>query len=190
MVVGYKECKLPLNDLDRLNNFWKSYQGTVISDGVGLALDKVGKDVLGNASKVVFTKDTTAIVCDGNTHEAVHKRVVQIKNLVELVRCFLKHTYSVGAQTETELKEKIQRVEEALNATKAAVEEGIVVGGGCTLLRFSSKCGQREGENPKYGYNATTGKYEDLMAARIIDPTKIQVVRCCLEHTSSVTKTS
>nr|GMD95504.1 ruBisCO large subunit-binding protein subunit beta, chloroplastic [Ipomoea batatas] len=128
------------------------------------------------------------------------------------------------------------RVEDALNATKAAVEEGIVVGGGCTLLRLSSKvdalkesleneeekaslcfsfCSvgadivkralsyplkliaknagvngsvvRLSSDNPKYGYNAATGNYEDLMAAGIIDPTK--VVRCCLEHASSVAKT-
>ncbi|KZV25692.1 chaperonin 60 subunit beta 2, chloroplastic [Dorcoceras hygrometricum] len=192
---------------------------TVIRDEVGLTLDKADKEVLGHAAKVVLTKDYTTIVGDGSTQEAVSKRVTQIKNLIE-----------VGAQTETELKEKKLRVEDALNATKAAVEEGIVVGGGCTLLRLASKVdafketltndeekvgadivkralsyplkliaknagvnGSVVSEkvlssgNPKYGYNAATGQYEDLMAAGIIDPTK--VVRCCLEHASSVAKT-
>ncbi|KAK7289762.1 hypothetical protein RIF29_03682 [Crotalaria pallida] len=121
----------------------------------------------------------------------------------------------VGAQTETELKEKKLRVEDALNATKAAVEEGIIVGGGCTLLRIASKMDEIKdsldndeekvgadivkralsyplkliaknagvngcvvsekvlsSDNPKYGYNAATGKYKDLMAVGIIDPTK------------------
>ncbi|KAL5765312.1 hypothetical protein ACOSP7_017589 [Xanthoceras sorbifolium] len=219
--------------------------GTVIRDEVGLALDKVGKEVLGNASKVVLTKDTTTIVGDGSTQEAVNKRVAQIKNLIEVAEQDYEKeklneriaklsggvaVIQVGAQTETELKEKKLRVEDALNATKAAVEEGIVVGGGCTLLRLSSEVDaiketldndeEKVGadivkralsyplkliaknagvngsvvsekvlssDNPKYGYNAATGNYEDLMAAGIIDPTK--VVRCCLEHASSVAKT-
>nr|XP_034932287.1 chaperonin 60 subunit beta 2, chloroplastic isoform X1 [Populus alba]XP_034932288.1 chaperonin 60 subunit beta 2, chloroplastic isoform X1 [Populus alba] len=253
--------------------------GTVIREEVGLSLDKVGKEVLGHASKVVLTKDTTTIVGDGSTQEAVNKRVAQIRNLIEvpilpshlsLQKCmcfFLPPVWfvdakckiiimqaaeqdyereklneriaklsggvaviQVGAQTETELKEKKLRVEDALNATKAAVEEGIVVGGGCTLLRLASKVDaikdslendeEKVGadivkralsyplkliaknagvngsvvsekvlstDNPKFGYNAATGNYEDLMAAGIIDPTK--VVRCCLEHASSVAKT-
>ncbi|KAF6142155.1 hypothetical protein GIB67_037073 [Kingdonia uniflora] len=110
----------------------------------------------------------------------------------------------VGAQIETELKEKKLRVEDALNAIKAAVEEGIVVGGGCTLLRLATNVdvikltldndeqkvlyGLPHSSYPlklsvviekalfsddfKYGYNAVTGKYEDLMAVGIIDPTK------------------
>ncbi|EXB55869.1 RuBisCO large subunit-binding protein subunit beta [Morus notabilis] len=219
--------------------------GTVVREEVGLTLDKVGNEVLGQASKVVLTKDTTTIVGDGSTQEAVNKRVAQIRNLIEAAEQDYEKeklneriaklsggvaVIQVGAQTETELKEKKLRVEDALNATKAAVEEGIVVGGGCTLLRLASKVdGIRDtlendeekvgadivkralsyplkliaknagvngsvvsekvlsSDNPKYGYNAATGKYEDLMAAGIIDPTK--VVRCCLEHASSVAKT-
>ncbi|KAH9740503.1 Chaperonin 60 subunit beta 3 [Citrus sinensis] len=219
--------------------------GTVIRDEVGLALDKVGKEVLGNASKVVLTKDTTTIVGDGSTQDAVSKRVAQIRTLIENAEQDYEReklneriaklsggvaVIQVGAQTETELKEKKLRVEDALNATKAAVEEGIVVGGGCTLLRLSSKVdaiketldndeekvmccinfkilalcyplkliaknagvngsvvSEKVYDNHKYGYNAATGNYEDLMAAGIIDPTK--VVRCCLEHASSVAKT-
>ncbi|KAK8584819.1 hypothetical protein V6N13_138765 [Hibiscus sabdariffa] len=219
--------------------------GTVIRDAVGLSLDKAEKEVLGHAAKVVLTKETTTIVGDGSTQEAVNKRVSQIKNLVEATdQEYEKEKLSeriaklsggvaviqVGAQTETELKEKKLRVEDALNATKAAVEEGIVVGGGCTLLRLAAKVDaiketlendeQKVGadivkralgypvkliaknagvngsvviekvlsnDNPKYGYNAATGKYEDLMAAGIIDPTK--VVRCCLEHAASVART-
>uniref|UniRef100_A0A6N2K8E7 RuBisCO large subunit-binding protein subunit beta, chloroplastic n=1 Tax=Salix viminalis TaxID=40686 RepID=A0A6N2K8E7_SALVM len=219
--------------------------GTVVREEVGLALDKVGKEVLGLASKVVLTKDTTTIVGDGSTQEAVNKRVGQIRNLIEAAEQDYEReklneriaklsggvaVIQVGAQTETELKEKKLRVEDALNATKAAVEEGIVVGGGCTLLRLASKVDaikdslendeEKVGadivkralsyplkliaknagvngsvvsekvlsnDNPKFGYNAATGNYEDLMAAGIIDPTK--VVRCCLEHASSVAKT-
>ncbi|XP_021804984.1 ruBisCO large subunit-binding protein subunit beta, chloroplastic-like, partial [Prunus avium] len=114
----------------------------------------VGKEVLGHASKVVLTKDTSTIVGDGSTQEAVNKRVAQIKNLIEAAEQDYEReklneriaklsggvaVIQVGAQTETELKEKKLRVEDALNATKAVVEEGIVVGGGCTLLRLASK---------------------------------------------------
>ncbi|XP_047965337.1 chaperonin 60 subunit beta 3, chloroplastic-like [Salvia hispanica] len=219
--------------------------GTVIREEVGLTLDKADKEVLGHAAKVVLSKDSTTIVGDGSTQDAINKRVSQIKNLIEAAdQDYEKEKLNeriaklsggvaviqVGAQTETELKEKKLRVEDALNATKAAVEEGIVVGGGCTLLRLASKVDaiketlENEEEkvgadivkralsyplkliaknagvngsvvsekvlssdNPKYGYNAATGQYEDLMAAGIIDPTK--VVRCCLEHASSVAKT-
>lgn len=218
---------------------------TVIRDEVGLVLDKADKEVLGTAAKIVITKDSTTIVGDGSTQDAVAKRIVQIKNLIEAAEQEYEKeklneriaklsggvaVIQVGAQTETELKEKKLRVEDALNATKAAVEEGIVVGGGCALLRLASKVDaiketlendeQMVGadivkralsyplkliaknagvngsvvaekvlynDNPKYGYNAATGNYEDLMAAGIIDPTK--VVRCCLEHAASVAKT-
>ncbi|KAI4987532.1 hypothetical protein ZWY2020_020332 [Hordeum vulgare] len=87
-----------------------------------------------------------------------------------------------GAQTETELKEKKLRVEDALNATKAAVEEENVGVNGSVVIEKVLAI-----DNSRYGYNAATGKYEDLMAAGIIDPTK--VVRCCLEHAASVAKT-
>eukprot|EP00252_Welwitschia_mirabilis_P007598 TRINITY_DN1912_c0_g1_i2.p1 TRINITY_DN1912_c0_g1~~TRINITY_DN1912_c0_g1_i2.p1 ORF type:complete len:550 (-),score=110.05 TRINITY_DN1912_c0_g1_i2:43-1692(-) len=128
--------------------------GTVIRDEVGLSLDKVGSEVLGTAAKVVLTKDSTTIVGDGSTEEAVNKRVAQIKNIMEATEQDYEReklneriaklqggvaVIQVGAQTETELKEKKLRVEDALNATKAAVEEGIVVGGGCTLLRLATK---------------------------------------------------
>ncbi|PWA89267.1 ruBisCO large subunit-binding protein subunit beta, chloroplastic [Artemisia annua] len=219
--------------------------GTVIRDEVGLTLENAGSEVLGFAAKVVLTKDTTTIVGDGSTQELISKRVTQIKNQLEVAEQDYEKeklneriaklsggvaVIQVGAQTETELKEKKLRVEDALNATKAAVQEGIVVGGGCTLLRLAAKVDsikdtldndeQKVGaeivkralgypmkliaknagvngsvviervlasDNPKFGYNAATGKYEDLMAAGIIDPTK--VVRCCLEHASSVAKT-
>ncbi|PWA77684.1 chaperonin 60 beta [Artemisia annua] len=219
--------------------------GTVIREEVGLTLENAGSEVLGLAAKVVLTKDTTTIVGDGSTQELINKRVAQIRNLIEAAEQDYEKeklneriaklsggvaVIQVGAQTETELKEKKLRVEDALNATKAAVEEGIVVGGGCTLLRLAAKVDsiketldndeQKVGadivkralgypmkliaknagvngsvviekvlasDNYKFGYNAATGKYEDLMAAGIIDPTK--VVRCCLEHASSVAKT-
>ncbi|KNA12027.1 hypothetical protein SOVF_129600 [Spinacia oleracea] len=219
--------------------------GTVIRDEVGLSLDQAGKEVLGHAAKIVLTKETATIVGDGSTQEAVAMKISQIKKQIEnedsayekgkLNERVAKLTsgvavIQVGARTETELKERKLRVEDALCATKAAVEEGIVVGGGCTLLRLSTKVdaikatlGNAEqklgadivkralsypldliaknagvngavviekvlsNDDPRFGYNAATGKYEDLMAAGIIDPAK--VVRCCLEHAASVAKT-
>jgi hypothetical protein len=67
-----------------LRDFFHWLSGTVVREEVGLALDKVGSEVLGHASKVVLTKDTTTIVADGSTQEAVNKRVAQIKNLIEV----------------------------------------------------------------------------------------------------------
>ncbi|GFZ16196.1 TCP-1/cpn60 chaperonin family protein [Actinidia rufa] len=219
--------------------------GTVIREEMGLTLEKAGKEVLGTATKVVITKDSTLIITDGSTQEAVKKRVSQIQNLVENTeekfdKKILNERIArlsggiailqVGAQTQVELKDKHLRIEDALNATKAAIEEGIVVGGGCSLLRLSLKVDHikesLENEEQKigaeifrralvypirqiaknsgvngnivvekvlsndalnYGYNAARNRYEDLMAAGIIDPSK--VVRCCLEHAASVART-
>jgi chaperonin GroEL len=147
--LGFGERKSEyLDDIAILTN------GTVVRDEIGLVLDKVGTEVLSTAAKVVITKDSTTIVGDGSTQDAVSKRVNQIRNLIEVAeQDYEKEKLNeriaklsggvaiiqVGAQTETELKEKKLRVEDAMNATKAAVEEGIVVGGGCTLLRLASK---------------------------------------------------
>ncbi|KAI8539295.1 hypothetical protein RHMOL_Rhmol09G0170700 [Rhododendron molle] len=219
--------------------------GTVIRDEMGFTLEKAGKEVLGTATKVVITKDSTLIVTDGSTQPAVKQRVSQLQNLVKNTEeNFQKKILNeriarlsggiailqVGAQTQVELKDKQLRIEDALNATKAAIEEGIVVGGGCSLLRLSLKVDQvkeqldneeqkigaeifkraltypikqiarNSGVNgnvviekvlshdePTYGYNAARDSYEDLMAAGIIDPSK--VVRCCLEHATSVART-
>lgn len=219
--------------------------GTVISDDNGLTLENAHKGLLGTASKVVVTKDSTLIVTDGSTHEAVKKRVTQIKMLIENTeekyQKKILHeriarlsggiaVIQVGAQTVVEMKDKQLRIEDAVNATKAAIEEGVVVGGGCCLLRLSSKVEnikelldneeQKVGadilkralayparqiaknadvngniviekvlsvDDTRYGFNAAKNQYEDLMAAGILDPTK--VVRCCLEHAASVAKT-
>ncbi|EYU28916.1 hypothetical protein ABFS82_12G085200 [Erythranthe guttata] len=219
--------------------------GTVIREEMGYTLENAHKDMLGSASKVVITKDSTLIVTDGSNDEAVKERVSQIQGLVENTEeKFQKNILNervarllggvailqVGAQTVVELKDKQLKVEDALNATKAAIEEGVVVGGGCCLLRLSTKIAsirenldneeQKIGadilkralsyparqiaknagvngstviqkillsDDVNYGYNAAKDIYEDLMAAGIIDPTK--VVRCCLEHAASVAKT-
>nr|GEU74940.1 TCP-1/cpn60 chaperonin family protein [Tanacetum cinerariifolium] len=219
--------------------------GTVIREDAGLTLERVREDMLGSASKVVIDKDSTLIVTDGRTQAAVKKRVAQIQKLVENTEeNFQKRILNervarlsggiaiikVGAQTQVVLKDKQLRMEDAVNATKAAIEEGVVVGGGCCLLRLSLKVNEikklmdneeqkigaeifkRALEYParqiaknagvngsvviekvlsnddvRYGYNAASNEYEDLMAAGIIDPTK--VVRCCIEHAASVAKT-
>ncbi|CAK9183623.1 unnamed protein product [Ilex paraguariensis] len=205
--------------------------GTVIRDDMGLTLEKANKEVLGTATKVVITKDSTLIVTDGSNQAAVQKRVSQIQRLVENTEeKFQKKILNeriarlsggiailqVGAQTQVELKDKQLRTEDALNATKAAIEEGVVVGGGCCLLRLALKVDsskqlldneeQKIGadifkralayparriaknagvngnvviekvlsiDDMKYGYNAAKDQYEDLMAAGVLDPSKV-----------------
>ncbi|MFE0460915.1 chaperonin GroEL [Kitasatospora sp. NPDC058965] len=123
--------------------------GTVVSEEVGLKLDQVGLEVLGTARRVTITKDETTVVDGGGDTEAVAGRVGQIKaeiantdsdwdreklqeRLAKLAGgvCVIK----VGAATEVELKERKHRLEDAISATRAAVEEGIVAGGGASLV--------------------------------------------------------
>ena len=123
---------------------------TVISEEVGLKLENVTLDLLGQARKVVVTKDDTTIVEGGGSREDVQARVKQIRNEIEnsdsdwdsekLSERLAKLSggvaiIKVGAATEVELKEKKHRIEDAIQATRAAVEEGIVPGGGVALLR-------------------------------------------------------
>jgi chaperonin GroEL len=123
---------------------------TVISEEVGLKLENVTVDLLGQARKVVVTKDDTTIVEGACGHEDVQARVKQIRNEIEnsdsdwdrekLAERLAKlaggvAVIKVGAATEVELKEKKHRIEDAIQATRAAVEEGIVPGGGVALLR-------------------------------------------------------
>lgn len=126
---------------------------TVISADVGLKIDQVGLEVLGSARRVVVTKDNTTIVDGGGDASAVNDRVGQIKREIEnsdsdwdkeklserLAKlsggvCVIK----VGAHTEVELKEKKHRIEDAVSATRAAIEEGIVSGGGSALIHASA----------------------------------------------------
>ena len=123
--------------------------GQVVSTEIGLKLDQVGLDVLGRARRVVVTKDNTTIVDGAGKKSDVDARVSEIRNEIERADsdwdreklqervaklaggvCVIK----VGAYTETELKEKKHRLEDAISATRAAVEEGIVVGGGAALV--------------------------------------------------------
>jgi len=125
---------------------------TVIKEEVGITVDKATEDMLGRAAKITLGKESTTIVGDGTYQDAVEARVRQIKNVIAVTEQDYEKeklnervarlsggvaVIQVGAQTETELKEKKLRVEDALNATKAAVEEGIVAGGGTTLLKLA-----------------------------------------------------
>ena len=124
--------------------------GQVISEEVGLKLDNVTLDLLGQARKVVVTKDDTTIVDGAGTEDDVKGRIAQIKREIEdtdsdwdrekLQERLAKlaggvAVVKVGAATEVELKEKKHRIEDALSATRAAIEEGVVPGGGTALLR-------------------------------------------------------
>jgi chaperonin GroEL len=127
---------------------------TVVQEHSGIAQYNINTSVLGMASKVSVDKDTCTIVGDGSYHDAVIARVRQIETLLGLADATYEKQklkermarlatgvaiIAVGAQTETELNEKKFRVEDALCATRAAVEEGIVMGGGCTLLKLSQQ---------------------------------------------------
>ncbi|MBU1037183.1 chaperonin GroEL [Patescibacteria group bacterium] len=211
--------------------------GKVISEEVGLKLENVEVDMLGQARKVKATKEETTIIEGKGDQEEVKKRITQIKKEIEnsdsdfdkekLQERLAKlaggvAVVKVGAATEVEMKEKKHRVEDALAATRAAVEEGIVVGGGVALIRAlavldeieiggEEKIGvdilKRALEAPirqiaenagkdgsvvleavktnqdNYGYNALTDKYEDLVVAGILDPTK--VVLSALQNAAS-----
>jgi chaperonin GroEL len=204
--------------------------GKVITEDLGIKLENVTWEDLGEAKKVVITKDDTTIVTDSDDpkrREAIAGRVKQIRTQVEdtssdydrekLQERLAKlvggvAVIKVGASTETEMKEKKARVEDAMHATKAAVEEGIVAGGGIALLRAISAVDKVEGEGDfnvgvrlvrraleeparqiannagqegsvivmrlleekgNVGYNAGTGKFEDLVKAGVIDPAKV-----------------
>ncbi|HEY5686662.1 MAG TPA: chaperonin GroEL, partial [Acidimicrobiia bacterium] len=124
--------------------------GTVISEEVGLKLDGVTTDMLGRARKVVISKDDTTIVDGGGSESDVAGRIKQIEREIEntdsdwdrekLQERLAKLSggvvvIKVGAATEVELKEKKHRIEDAVSAARAAIEEGVVAGGGVTLLR-------------------------------------------------------
>lgn len=212
--------------------------GTVITDDLGLNLKDTNVDQLGQANKVTVTKENTTIVEGAGAKEQIQERVDLLKKqIADTTSDFDKEKLQerlaklaggvavvrVGAATETELKEKKYRIEDALNATRAAVEEGFVPGGGTALVNVINdvadidaegdeatgiKIVQRaleepvrqiaenagyEGsvivehlkdEKPGIGYNAATNKYEDMVAAGIVDPTK--VTRSALQNAASV----
>ncbi len=213
--------------------------GQLISEDMGWKLENVTMKELGTARKVNIDRDNTTIIDGGGNREEIEGRVKQIRAQIEATtsdydREKLQERLAklvggvavirVGAATETEMKEKKARVEDALNATRAAVEEGIVPGGGVALLRclpvlnetkfeihdeqlgvniirraleepirqIANNAGAEgsvvaehvKSQKGAQGFNAETGVYEDLMAAGVIDPTK--VVRYALQNAASV----
>lgn len=211
---------------------------TVITSDLGLELKNTTIDQLGKAGKVTVTKDSTTIVEGAGDKDAISERVQNIKSELanttsEFDREKLQErlaklaggvaVISVGAATETELKERKYRIEDALNATRAAVEEGYVAGGGTALVdvidavaavkaegdeltgvnivkraleepvrQIAENAGKDgsviaehlKNEKEGIGYNAATDKWEDMVKAGIIDPTK--VTRSALQNASSV----
>jgi chaperonin GroEL len=213
--------------------------GRMITEDLGIKLENVQLSDLGSARRVIVDKDDTTIIEGGGDRKAIQGRIATIRKQIEettsdydrekLQERLAKLTggvavVRVGAPTETAMKEIKTRVEDALNATKAAAQEGIVVGGGVALLRAGKvlddisdtdadaltgvKIVKRALEEPlrriaenagsdggvvvrkveelkgAKGYNAVTGEYVDLVAAGIIDPTK--VVRTALQNASSI----
>jgi chaperonin GroEL len=210
----------------------------VLADGIGANLDKIQASHLGRAKRIVCTRESTTIVGGGGKPEVVQGRIGELKAQIdatendfdrEKLRERLAKLSSgvavirLGAATETELKEKKDRADDALHATRAAVEEGIVPGGGTALIRcitavedmrctsdermgadiilkaleaplrqIAKNAGVDDGvvardvikDRDQRGYNAATGKMEDLVKAGVIDPTK--VVRVALQNAASI----
>jgi chaperonin GroEL len=224
--------------------------GKVISEDLGIKLENVKLEDLGTARRVTIDKENTTIIDGGGETSDLQARVKTLKTQIEdstsdydrekLQERLAKlvggvAVIRVGAATETELKEKKARVEDAMHATRAAVEEGIVPGGGVVFIRAAkvldkfklfegnnedepggdadeqigvnivkraleeplrqivSNAGKegavivervRAEKNPNTGYNAVTEKFEDLVAAGVIDPAK--VTRCALQNAASI----
>ncbi|MEL7020432.1 MAG: TCP-1/cpn60 chaperonin family protein, partial [Bacteroidota bacterium] len=205
----------------------------------GYKLENAGLEHLGSAEKITVDKDNTTVVNGNGQDEQIQARIGQIKQQIETTtsdydREKLQERLAklaggvavlyVGAATEVEMKEKKDRVDDALHATRAAVEEGIVPGGGVALIRASKVLRNMKGANDDEtigvdivrkaleaplrtiannagaegsvvlqnvlnrkdanGYNARTGKYENLKKAGVIDPTK--VTRIALENAGSI----
>jgi chaperonin GroEL len=137
--------------------------GTVITEELGLKLDKATVDMLGKASKVRIKKEETIIVGGAGNPDAITARITQIKKQIEETTSDFDReklqerlaklaggvaVIQVGAATETEMKEKKLRIEDALNATRAAVEEGIVPGGGVAYIEAVKSVEDMKGETP------------------------------------------
>ncbi|HEU5083009.1 MAG TPA: chaperonin GroEL, partial [Acidimicrobiales bacterium] len=160
--------------------------GQVISEEIGLKLENTTLDLLGTAAKVVVTKDETTIVDGGGSDADLQGRIQQIKSEIEntdsdydrekLQERLAKLSggvavLKVGAATEVELKEKKHRIEDAVSTTKAAIEEGVVAGGGTTLLRTKAKVDALASE--LVGDEATGAK---IVAVALQEPLK-QIAR-------------
>jgi chaperonin GroEL len=215
--------------------------GKAVTEDLGIKLDGVKLEDLGRAKRITIDKDNTTIIDGAGSSADIASRVKEIRTQIEkstsdydkekLQERLAKLVggvaiIKVGAATETELKEKKARVEDALHATRAAVEEGIVPGGGVALVRaipavdaliktltgdekIGAQIVRRSLEEPlrqivanageegavvvakviasvdqHFGYNALTGKFEDLVKAGVIDPTK--VTRTALQNAASI----
>ncbi|WP_281196517.1 chaperonin GroEL, partial [Lactobacillus acetotolerans] len=213
--------------------------GTVITDDLGLSLKDTTIDQLGKARRVTVTKDSTTIVDGAGSSDALKDREDSIrKQIDETTSSFDKKKLQerlakltggvavihVGAATETELKERRYRIEDALNSTRAAVDEGYVAGGGTALVNVEKAVRDLKGDTPdeqtginivlramtapvrqiaknagkdgavilnkletqdnEIGYNAADGKWENMVKAGIIDPTK--VTRTALQNAASI----
>ena len=213
--------------------------GTYITEDKGYRLEDVKLEMLGTADKVTINKENTTIVDGAGRKDAIKARVNQIRKQIETTtsdydREKLQERLAklaggvavlyVGAATEVEMKEKKDRVEDALAATRAAVEEGIIPGGGVAYIRAISALDKLKGENDDettgiaivkraieeplrqivanaggegsvvvnkvregkgaFGYNARSDRYEDMLEAGILDPTK--VARVALENAASI----
>lgn len=210
----------------------------VVDQELGIRLENIVVGMLGRAKRVIIDKDKTTIIEGGGKRSDIEARIKQIRNEVEETKSDYDReklqerlaklaagvaVIKVGAATETEMKERKARVEDALSATRAAIEEGIVVGGGIALLRAMSALAElqlpqteaigvnivkRALEEPSRqlavnagfdgslviqkinelggnnGFNAQSGKFEDLFVSGIVDPTK--VIRCALQNAASV----
>ena len=227
--------KAMLEDIAKLTG------GSAITEDLGIKLENVKLEDLGRAKRVTIDKDNTTIIEGRGDAKAIEGRVKEIRSQVEKTTSDYDReklqerlaklvggvaVIKVGAATEIEMKEKKARVEDAMHATRAAVEEGIVPGGGVALIRSGKavedllktlegdeKIGAQivrrsleeplrlivgnageegavvvgkimENENPHFGYNASTNKYEDLVEAGVIDPTK--VTRTALQNAASI----
>jgi chaperonin GroEL len=148
--------------------------GRLISEEIGLSLETVTLDLLGSARKITIDKENTTIVSSGDHKADVDKRIAQIRKQLDATDSeYDKEKYQeriaklaggvaiikVGAATETELKDRKLRIEDALNATKAAVEEGIVPGGGTTLIHLANKVAE---------FKAQLSNPEEKVAADIV----------------------
>ena len=213
--------------------------GTVISTDKGMKIEEATLEMLGSADKVSMNKETTTIVDGAGAKEAIAARIGQIRAGIEVAKSDYDReklqerlaklsggvaVLYVGAATEVEMKEKKDRVDDALAATRAAVEEGIVPGGGVAYIRAVAALENLKGENEDQttgiqivkraieeplrqivanaggegsvvvnkvkesegamGYNARDDRYEDMLAAGIIDPTKVS--RVALENAASI----
>ena len=212
--------------------------GQAVTQDLGVKLENMTLKELGRAKTITINKDTTTIIDGAGKKAEIQARVKQLRTQMEettsdydkekLQERLAKlaggvAVIKVGAATEVEMKEKKARVEDALHATRAAVEEGIVPGGGVALIRTLPKLLQLELEGDEqfgvniirraleeplrqmaknggieaavvvnkvregkgsFGYNVATNEYEDLVAAGVIDPTK--VVRVALQNAASV----